>query len=449
MSGVYLKYPRNNLVQISESSIKVSINNIAGLVKDILPAHIRPLTYKSIEEGFYLTFARDTNVNPFFTSENLNKLRQYNLAPQLDASTKNIREIYLPEINSATYYKPKDVILKELKLKNNIVNILFINKFTSTGDTRYFVITADSKSARDDIIKNKIKIFDCELTPQPKLHKKTGKQQPPPSYMSRDRFYMRDGSYMRPTVRPLSSLATRIIPSAQSENRALANSSTWGGSWRRETPLTSHKSGLTVLTPKTNNIQRARPYPIQNTPKNPQSSPLVQPTNNPPQQVSSQHTPVLQPEQRQQTSGQVKHKPSQMHQYRVPEKQHSNQIHTETSLQQQSQQQKVVKIQQQVSRSPSAFQYNTGKCTIDTINIVSIVSEILSKGVEHPEIYLDIFNIYLKQQGYESIIIPKTALDISKNVFHFKNPDKSKINIPFLTLYTPPSKQIFNIPVHC
>ena len=331
--------------------------------------------------------------------------------------------------------------------------LIFINKFTSTGDTRYFVITADSK-------------FDCELTPQPKLYKKTGKQQPLPSYMSRDRFYMRDGSYMRPTVigdkkafssynkwagpvRPLSSPTMRIIPSAQSENRALANSSTWGGSWRRETPLTSHKSGLTVLTPKTNNIQRARPYPIQNTPKNPQSSPLVQPTNNPPQQVSSQHTPVLQPEQRQQTSGQVKHKPSQMHQYRVPEKQHSNQIHTETSLQQQNQQQKVVKIQQQVSRSPSAFQFNTGKCTIDTISIVSIVSETLSNGVEHPEIYLDIFNMYLKQQGYESIIMPKTALDISKNAFHFKNPDKSKINIPFLTLYTPPSKQIFNIPVHC
>ena len=165
--------------------------------------------------------------------------------------------------------------------------------------------------------------------------------------------------------------------------------------------------------------------------------------------MSSQHTPVLQPDQRQQSSGQVHHKPSQMQQYRVPEKQHSNQKHTETSLQQQNQQQKVVKIQQQVSRSPSAFQLNTGKCTIDTINIVSIVSETLSNGVEHPEIYLDIFNMYLKQQGHENIIIPKTALDISKNVFHFKNPDKSKINIPFLTLYTPPLKQTFNIPVHC
>ena len=93
--------------------------------------------------------------------------------------------------------------------------------------------------------------------------------------------------------------------------------------------------------------------------------------------------------------------------------------------------------------------YDTGKCTVDTINIVSIVSETLSKGIEHPEIYLDIFNLYLKQQGYESIIIPKPALNISKNVFHFKNPDKSKTNIPFLTLYTPPSEPTFHIPVQC
>ena len=285
--------------------------------------------------------------------------------------------------------------------------------------------------------------------------------------MSRDRSYMRDGSYMRPTVigdkkafpsynkwdgpvvRPLSSPTKCIIPSAQSENRALSNTSTWGGSRRRETPLTPHRTGLTVLTPKTNIIQRARPSPIQHTSQKQQSIPIVQPANDPPQQVSSQFTPGSQPEQRQQSSVQVDHKPSQKHHQTVPEKQHSKQKHPDTSLQQQNQQQKVVKHQQQVSRSPSAFEYNTGKCTVDTINIVSIVSETLSKGVEHPEIYLDIFNLYLNQQGYESIIIPKTALDISKNVFYFKNPDKSKTIIPFLTLYTPPTNQTFNIPVHC
>ena len=78
MSGVYLKYPRNNLVQISDSSSKVSIDNIAGLVKEILQPHIRPLTYKSTDDGFYMTFARDTNVNSLFTLENLNKPRPFN-----------------------------------------------------------------------------------------------------------------------------------------------------------------------------------------------------------------------------------------------------------------------------------------------------------------------------------------------------------------------------------
>ena len=72
------------------------------------------------------------------------------------------------------------------------------------------------------------------------------------------------------------------------------------------------------------------------------------------------------------------------------------------------------------------------------MNTLSIVSEALSRGIEHPDIYIDIFNICITQKGYASVSIPKTSLDISKNVFYYKNPGVNKTNIPFSALFITP-----------
>ena len=96
---------------------------------------------------------------------------------------------------------------------------------------------------------------------------------------------------------------------------------------------------------------------------------------------------------------------------------------------------KQQQIEQPLTVPAPSPQIKAGKCVVETL---SILSEALSRGIEHPDIYLDIFNICISQKGYASVRIPKTALDISKNVYHYKNPGVNKTNIPFSALFITP-----------
>ena len=83
------------------------------------------------------------------------------------------------------------------------------------------------------------------------------------------------------------------------------------------------------------------------------------------------------------------------------------------------------------------------------ISTLSTVSLELSKGIEHPEIYLDILNILLTHHGYANITIPKHAIDMSKNIFNHHHPGVTKTTIPFSVLHrAPPSSPVFPITVH-
>ena len=112
MSGIYLKYPINNLIAI-ESNTKVSLTTIIRVTKEILP-HSAPLNYRSIEGGFYLSFVNDKDINLFFTPQNLYKLKKLNLTPTLSPHSKINREVYIPGITRDIYYLPKDNIISEI-----------------------------------------------------------------------------------------------------------------------------------------------------------------------------------------------------------------------------------------------------------------------------------------------------------------------------------------------
>ena len=104
--------------------------------------------------------------------------------------------------------------------------------------------------------------------------------------------------------------------------------------------------------------------------------------------------------------------------------------------------------QHQASSQPkSATQPDiAGNSFISTLSTVSLE---LSKGIEHPEIYLDILNILLTHHGYANITIPKHAIDMSKNIFNHHHPGVTKTTIPFSVLHrAPPSSPVFPITVH-
>ena len=112
MSSIYFKYPKNNLVQINDIR-RVKIDTVLEVIRQILPrssTHI--LQYKTIEDGFFFAFKNDTDVNPLFIQENLNKFKKLNLTPTLSSAMKNNREVYLPSLSNTSYYLPNDQLLK-------------------------------------------------------------------------------------------------------------------------------------------------------------------------------------------------------------------------------------------------------------------------------------------------------------------------------------------------
>ena len=84
------------------------------------------------------------------------------------------------------------------------------------------------------------------------------------------------------------------------------------------------------------------------------------------------------------------------------------------------------------------------------VHTLSVVSEALTKGLEHPEVYLDFMNILLTHHGYATLNLPKHALQMSRNIYGFKHPDKKRTTIPFSVLHRAPISvsPTFPITVH-
>ena len=162
MSSLFLKYPKNTLVQI-DTIPKVNISTVIRVVTSIVPPNSTPLNYKAVDDGYLLTFANEKSINLFFTPANIIKLKEFNLTPTLSPHSKNNREIYIPGVTKYIYYLPKDKIIAEIKQKNNI-DCLIINLFTSTGGTRYLVITTDSRVSRDNVLKSSVKLLTLNLS---------------------------------------------------------------------------------------------------------------------------------------------------------------------------------------------------------------------------------------------------------------------------------------------
>ena len=98
MSGLFLKYPSHNLVQINTIN-KVNLSTVIRLVTSIVPPKSTPLAYKAIENGFLITFRNDKDINSFFVPDNLSKLEQHNLHPTITPLSKNNREVYIPGVS--------------------------------------------------------------------------------------------------------------------------------------------------------------------------------------------------------------------------------------------------------------------------------------------------------------------------------------------------------------
>ena len=459
MSGIFLKHPKNTLVQI-DTTPKVNLSTIIRVVSSIVPPNSTPLNYKRVDQGYSLSFVNDKDINHFYSPANLNKLKEYNLSPTLSPNSKNNREIYIPGITKFIYYLPKDKLIAEIKQKNNI-DCLFISFFTSPGGTRYLVITADSRVSRDNIIKKTVTLFDTEYKPQPKLQTRSQEESTslpyngrvnrapitPSHYSQARRDYRSPSSSWRDPPSPTYEFYR--TPSAQSNKVALPSNSSWAVP-RRTVLAPSHADTprFTVLQPRartsTLTVNKTSACALLSTvtapravhqpsspstcvPRYPKPPPTIISTPEP-QQYPVASPVVVQPHTPLQPVQQEPQPPMPAATTRPLEHQQPK-INVPTPLE-------PTKPLQQEPLGPQS-----------SIHILSTISEALSKGIEHPLVYMDILNILLTQHGYTNLTLPKHVLNMSRNVFFHKNPDRIRTTIPFEVLHKHPASSIPTFPI--
>ena len=295
MASIYLtSLPCENLLRcddLSQTNQQYTRNPdyILNKLAEITPHNIKPINHHIVKSsgGIIVNYNSDTDINFIYAPENLLKLNSANIKPQLSHITKEQREIYISEVPTSIYNKPKEELTTELESTYNI-NILHLKPFhlpnkDKTNYLRYLVITLDSYENRNKFTAaNKtIKLSNIVL---PCANKRSGKKRP---------------TQLQPLVTPQAQ--SYITKSAQHQGNALTNRSLWGGP--RNNPSVGSlqqniSSGYTTLRPRHQPSYRPtqdHSFPALQSGYSPnsQDNPTVS-NSAPPQsgsQIKQQHTP--------------------------------------------------------------------------------------------------------------------------------------------------------------
>ena len=295
--------------------------------------------------------------------------------------------------------------------KNHNLEVLKVNSFLSRGDTRYLVITTDSRAARDVLIKTKVKLFGCEYNPQPKLQTPSRQQQ----QSSRSVPYRGTTTQANSWRNPPSLYTWVDIPSAQSNNIALPSRSDWAGPKRAPPTSTVYKSGLTVLKPRPriNTIPATRPSTagapttaagsseIVSGPQHQQQGQVtVTPVNRPitpPTPATRTRPPTPTTRTRPSTAAPTTRptpaptaRPTPATRSRPDRQRYTPQQYATPPVVPEHQPKNTKPVQQEPLLQPPTKLNIQGTSVVQTL---SVVSEALTKGLEHPEVYLDFMNI--------------------------------------------------------
>ena len=272
--------------------------------------------------------------------------------------TKNLREVYIPDVSSIIYDTPDQDIKLEIEATNQI-SLISVKKFTSHDGTRFLVILTDGKETTERILSNRNITIYGDLLPA-------------------KRKYWPRKKHSNTTARSEENNTSHTTTPARNTNArsdsasALPPTSHWAGSRRPPTPTPAkHSDTLNFTTLK----RQPRPSP---------STYGTGHTNTPaPRPVTSSTTPSApRPNQSPQTPLQSSGKTQQQ-----PKPQKSGQ--------QQS------PVTQQQSRPA------------DNINTIILACSKLSEGLQHPDIFVEMLNISLASSGHSPVHIPIDVINFS------------------------------------
>ena len=163
MAGIYIKdlwhqNQDNQLIHLTDDNTaytgKKDKSQILSILREITPSHITATAIRIVDTGFIINYPYDKDINFIFTSSNIAKLQQLGLLVDLRNDTKNLREVYIPDVSSIIYDTPDQDIKLEIEATNQI-SLISVKKFTSHDGTRFLVILTDSKETTERILSNR------------------------------------------------------------------------------------------------------------------------------------------------------------------------------------------------------------------------------------------------------------------------------------------------------
>ncbi|CAL4196220.1 unnamed protein product, partial [Meganyctiphanes norvegica] len=131
---------------------KRTIDDLRTILTEILP--ITPINIDEKRLGFLVSFSADTDINHFFKTETISKLREKQMTTRLSYASQLDREILILKTPDIIYRNPDAQITEEIQRRNN-VSILHLEKFCSEKSKKnYMKITLNSKQDKADVIMN-------------------------------------------------------------------------------------------------------------------------------------------------------------------------------------------------------------------------------------------------------------------------------------------------------
>ena len=166
MSEAYIvdKNARDNGVTRTYHEFSIAINSVT-------PSNVRIGNIVPVKNNFIVKYNQETDVNHLLKPDVIDKLLTYNLIPQLTTDSAKKREIFLTNVPDSIYEKPAEEIMTEIRKITD--KIIYINPIISKSSNRkYIILTAESNSARDNILSNNsMQLFSQTINIEPPIDK--------------------------------------------------------------------------------------------------------------------------------------------------------------------------------------------------------------------------------------------------------------------------------------
>ena len=216
--------PEPSLFVSDKNNTKLSLEVFMRKFQPLVPSNVTITDKVKVDGGFIIKFSDDQNVNFAFTPDVISTLSSNNLVAKLTKAYAKARNIYCPDIPELIFNKDASEIIAEIHAATNM-QIIHSKTFQGKTGRKYLVITADSKTDRNNLLhRQTITLFGQNVKLEAPLDRSDNDARPLPGHPRR-------ADHFRPTP-PRDHLSYPAWQHPRANERSYPTPpSTHGGEW--------------------------------------------------------------------------------------------------------------------------------------------------------------------------------------------------------------------------